>query len=175
MLAPSAFLASAASTLPLQEAILSASAAGADDTAVFNIKTTWSCLVNTTELSDQSPVQANQRAWNAPVTTAAYNVRMSISQSPVNLGRLKAVVASHTGDWLHAPPLTAVGLRVSDEAIRVAISYRLGTNTCQPHTCVCVATVDARDLHGLAPRKCGPRHIPHSQLNDLTWRAVQKA
>ena len=25
------------------------------------------------------------------------------------------------GDWLHAPPLTAVGLRLSDEAIRVAI------------------------------------------------------
>ena len=49
MLAPSAFLASAAATLLLQEAILSASVAGADDTAVFNIKTTWSCLANTTE------------------------------------------------------------------------------------------------------------------------------
>ena len=38
MLGPSAFLASAAATLSLQEAILSASVAGADDTAVSNIK-----------------------------------------------------------------------------------------------------------------------------------------
>ena len=49
MLAPSAFLASAAATLPLQEAIPSASVAGADDTEVSNIKTTWSCLANKTE------------------------------------------------------------------------------------------------------------------------------
>ena len=54
MLAPSAFMASAAATLPLEEAILSASVAGADDTAVSNIKTTWSCLANTTELSHLS-------------------------------------------------------------------------------------------------------------------------
>ena len=66
MLAPSAFLASAAATLPHQEAILSASVAGADDTAVSNIKTTRSCLANTTEPSDLS--KHIKRAWDAPVT-----------------------------------------------------------------------------------------------------------
>ena len=160
MLAPSAFLASVAATLPLQEAILSASVAGADDTAVSNIKTTWSCLANTTEPSDLS--KHIQRAWDAPATTAAYNVLMSTSQPPVDLARLKAVVTLHAGDWLYAPPLTAIGLRPSDAAIRVAIGYRLGTNICQPHTCVCGATVDARGLHGLACRKSGPRYIRHS-------------
>ena len=132
MLAPSAFLASAAATLPLQEATLSASVAGADDTSVSNIKTTWSCLANTTEPSVLS--KHIQRARDAPVTTAAYNFLMSTSQSPVDLARLKAVVTPHAGDWLHAPPLTAVGLRLYDEAIRVASGYRLGTNICQPHT-----------------------------------------
>ena len=100
---------------------------------------------------------------------------MSTSQSPEDLARLKAVVTSHAGDWLHAPPLTAVGLRLSDEAIRVAIGYRLGTNICQPHTCACGSTVDARVLHGLACRKSGPCHIRHSQLSDLIWQAVKKA
>ena len=122
MLAPLAFLASAAATLPLQEAILS---------AVSNIKTTWSCLVNTTETSDLS--KHIQRAWDAPVTTAAYNDMMSTSQSPVDQARLKAVLTPHAGDWLHAPPLTAVSLRLSDEAIRVAIGYQLGTNMSTPH------------------------------------------
>ena len=165
MLASSAFLASAAATLLLQEAILSASVAGADDTAVSNIKTTWSCLTNTTEPSDLS--KHIQRAWEAPVTTAAYNVLMFISQSPVDLARLKAVVTPHAGYWLHAPPLTAVGLRLSDDAIRVALGYRLETNICQPHTCVCGATVDARALHGLACRNSGPvTSVTHSSM---TW------
>ena len=48
-------------------------------------------------------------------------------------------------------------------------------NICQPHTCVCGATVDARGLHGLTCRKSEPRHIRHSQLNDLIWRAFKKA
>ena len=32
--------------------------------------------------------------------------------------------------------------------------------------------VDSRGLDGLSCRKSGPRHIRHSQLNDLIWRAV---
>ena len=35
--------------------------------------------------------------------------------------------------------------------------------------------VDARGLHGLSCRKSEPRHIRHSQLNDVIWRAVRKA
>ena len=96
MLVPSSFLASAAATLSLQEAILSSSAAEANDTAVSNIKTTWSYLINATESSDLS--KHIQRAWDAPVTTAAYNVLMSSSQTPVDLARLKAVVTPHAGD-----------------------------------------------------------------------------
>ena len=81
---------------------------------------------------------------------------------------------THVGDWLHAPPLTSIGLRLSDEAIRVATGYRLDTTICQPHTCVCGAMVDARGLHGPACRKTAPRHVRHSQLNDVIWRAAKK-
>ena len=45
-----------------------------------------------------------------------------------------------------------------------------GNNLCQPHTCVCGATVNARGLHGLVCRKSTPHHI-----NDLIWRVVKKA
>ena len=83
--------------------------------------------------------------------------------------------APHAGDWLNVPPLTAIGLRLSDEAIHVAIGFRLSCITCQPHVCICGAIVDARGLHGLSCRKSGPRHIRHSQLNDLIWRAVKRA
>ena len=88
---------------------------------------------------------------------------------------MKAAGAPHAGDWLNAPPITAVGLRLSDEAIWVAVRYRLGFVTCQPHTCICGKKVIARGLHGLSCRKSTPRHIRSSQLNDLIWRAVRKA
>ena len=31
----------------------------------------------------------------------------------------------HSGDWLMAPPITLIGLRLSDEMIRIAIGFRL--------------------------------------------------
>ena len=52
-----------------------------------------------------------------------------------------------------APPITAVGLRLSDEAIRVAVAHRLGCKACELHTCVCGKPVDVRGLHGLSCHK----------------------
>ena len=63
--------------------------------------------------------------------------------------------------------IASVGLRLSDEAERVAVAHRLGCKACVPHTCVCGKAVSARGLHGLACRSSGPRHQRHSQLNDI--------
>ena len=93
----------------------------------------------------------------------------------IDKARLKAAVAPHFGDLLNAIPISSVGLRLSDEAIRVAVAHRLGSHTCHPHTCICGGQVDTRGLHGLACKKSTPRHIRHSKLNDILWRAVQKA
>ena len=158
MLEPLTFLATAAVMLPHQDAILSPSDAGADDTAVSNIKTTWSCPANTIEPSELS--KHIHRAW-------------TLQSQQVDQVRFKVVITPHAGSWLYASPLTSVDLLLSDEAIRVTNAYQLGTNICQHYTCVCGATVDARGLHGLACRKSGPRHIRHSQLNDLIRRAVK--
>jgi len=79
-----------------------------------------------------------------------------------------------THDWLHAPPITAVGLRLSDEAIRVAVAHR-PSKACEPRTCVCGKAVDARGLHGLSCRSSAPRQQRHSHLNDILWRAIKRA
>ena len=46
----------------------------------------------------------------------------------VSSARLLAAQSALSGDWLHAPPLTAIVLRLSDKAIRVAVGMRLGIN-----------------------------------------------
>ena len=134
MLAPSAFLASAAATLPLQEVILSSSLAEVEDKAVSIAKASWLNISNTIEPLDS--IKHIQRAWDTPVTTATYNNLLAACTTAVDQARLKAMVSPHAGDWLHASPLTAVGLRLSDKAIRVATGIRIGTNLCQPHTCI---------------------------------------
>ena len=103
------------------------------------------------------------------IATVVYQDLLSRCVSEVNLARMKAAGAPHSGDWLNAPPITA------DEAMRVAVRYRLGSDTWQPHTCICGNKVNARGLHGLSCRKSIPRCIHHSQLNDLIWRAARKA
>ena len=89
------------------------------------------------------------------------------SNTQTDTARLGAAATPHAGDWLQAPPITAVGLRLSDEAIRIAVGFRLGSRTCQPHSCVCGAMVNAKGLHGLSCKRSGPQQIRHEQMNDI--------
>ena len=84
------------------------------------------------------------------------------------------LLTPHAGDWFHSPPITAVELRLSDEAVRVAVAHRLGGKACEPHTCIYGKAVDAHGLHGLSCRKTAPRQH-HSQLNNIIWRAIKEA
>ena len=60
-----------------------------------------------------------------------------------------AATSHHSGDWLVALPITSCGLRMDNEAVRVAVSLRLGLNLCAPHTCQCGSPVDAWGIHAL--------------------------
>ena len=133
----------------------------------------WKTLTPNAESIDG--IRHIQRAWDTPVAQSAYTHLETRCDTPADTVRLKVIAAPHAGDWLNAPPVTAIGLRLSDEAIRVDVGFRLGCITCQPHICICCAMVNARWLHGLSCRKSGPRHARHSQLNDLIWRAVKRA
>ena len=124
MLASSAFLASAAATLPLQNAILSESIKAAEDPAVSLATTTWTSLTQ-----NSIPVEAmrhTQKAWNTPVAATVYQkILADDTNTATAIARLKAAAILQAGDWLHAPPITAVGLRLSDEDIRIAVGFRL--------------------------------------------------
>ena len=115
-----------------------------------------------------------QKAWDGPVAANQKNLVLSRAPSDVDKARLLAAASPHSGDWLHAPPITAVGLRLSDEAVRVAVAQRLGSKACEPHTCVCGKAVDARGLHGLSCRRSAPRQQRHSHLNDILSRAIKQ-
>ena len=99
---------------------------------------------------------------------------MSAFTNNFNRARLLAASASHSGDWLHALTLSTGGLRLDNEAIRVAVSLRLGTNLCEPHQCPCGKQVDVTGTHGLSCKRGAGQSIRHRQLNDIIHRALTR-
>ena len=71
--------------------------------------------------------------------------------------------------------MSSCGLRLDDEAVRVAVGLRLGTSLCEPHTCVCGTVVNALGTHGLACKRSAGRIGRHQLLNDIIWRAINRA
>ena len=86
-----------------------------------------------------------------------------------------AVTAPHSGDWLHALPISSCVLRLDDETIRVSVGFRLGFNLCEVHRCPCGMQVDTRGTHGLACKLSSGRMARHHHINDMIWRALSRA
>ena len=97
-----------------------------------------------------------------------------ISNSDVDHARLKATTAHHSGEWLHAPHIALIGLKLTDEEIQISVAQRLGVWTCLPHTCICGKLVDVRGLHGFSCRKSTQRHKRHALLKHIIWRAIKR-
>ena len=72
-------------------------------------------------------------------------------------------------------PISSCGLRLDNEAVRVAVELRLGSKLCEEHQCPCGAPVDREGVHGLACRQSAGRSSRHYAINDLVYRALQRA
>ena len=122
----------------------------------------WSCRLQT--ISMGQTVSASERL----------ELMDSLSKRE-DQARLLAATSAHSGDWLHALPLSGCGLRLDDRAVHIAAGLRLGANICKPHQCPCGATVDAEGPHGLSCKGGSSRSARHHSFNDIVWRAMSKA
>ena len=79
------------------------------------------------------------------------------NSDPHRTARFFAAVALHSGDWLLALPISSCGMRLSDDAVRVAcscsIALGLGCSVCVAHTCRRASLVDIHGLHGLVTKQ----------------------
>src|SRR6218665_2335797 len=96
-------------------------------------------------------------------------------QNPYHQARIKASQSSHASDWLYALPISARGLRLDDETLRVADGLRLGMAICEPHVCACGAQVSSRGAHGLSCSLGFGRQARHSNVNDIIHRSLNRA
>jgi len=175
-LALPAYLASAAGSRLLQSQILSSCSIYIDgdsfEPALFKRWSEYSSIAP--PLGDQ-PIVCKQSFWDRPGIVMDIQSIRDQAKDEYNRARINAVSAPHSGDWLHARPITSCGLRLDDEAVRVAVGMRLGVNLCEPHKCPCGTLVDARGTHGLSCKQVAGRMARHHWINDLVWRALSRA
>jgi hypothetical protein len=135
----------------------------------------WSAQVHHTALPPDDSSRVIQRRWDESCCKQKVSTLLSEAVDIDSKARLLACMNESAGSWLNALPVSSLGLKLSDDAVRIAVSLRLGTNICEPHNCICGQRVDTRGTHGLACRRSAGRHPRHSELNDVVWRALQRA
>ena len=101
-----------------------------------------------------------QKAWDLPHMkyTQDFFFQTCTSDS-ISRARLMAVFTPQAVAWLQVLPISALGLRMDDETIRIAMALRLGLPICTPHTCrQCGIRVDIYVHHGLSCHKNSGKH-----------------
>ena len=88
---------------------------------------------------------------------------------------LLAACRKETGAWLHALLVSALGLHMDDEVMRVAMGLRLGASLCHSHECHLCGAVDHQGTHGLHCQRSLGRHPCHMTINDLIKRSLVTA
>ena len=175
MLAPSAYLASAASTANLVTKLLPASMQNIPNRFIPAALAVWRTVTASTVPTPDESSSSRQRAWDDPCCEHVASSLLESASDDQTKARLRASQCATSGAWLQALPISSVGLRLADDVVRVAVGLRLGAHLCEPHTCRCGTHVDERGIHGLACKKSAGRHPRHGLLNDIIWRALQRA
>ena len=168
-LASSAFLASAAGTRLLQDRLLERSLVVCDGD--FD-----RCLADRAESTRPDKVLfGSQKAWDCLIVQSEYDRLLDGYSEPGHRARLLAASAPHSGDWLHALPISACGLHLDSEAVRVAVGLRLGCTLCESHVCRCGKPVTTLGEHAFSCKRSAGRIQRHNYINDIIWRALRKA
>ena len=172
-MAPSAYLSASHRSEILVTSLLQAVGCGYLDPARQEALNAWGHEGGSSEpIGDERMVQ---KAWDTAVVKVVVENLLRSAPNERAAARLRASCSPHTGDWLSAPPLSAAGLRMSNEVVRIAAGLRLGTELCGQHTCPCGAAVDTMGTHGLSCKLSSGRIPRHTTVNDLLFRAFNRA
>ena len=118
-----------------------------------------------------SPSSSRQKTWDLPHMKGTYDQHLQGASDCRSHATLLATEES--GAWLHALPVSSLGLRMDDHTTRIAVGLRLGTPLCQPHICHhCGGYVDALATHGLSCIKSQDRISSHAAINAIIQRSL---
>ena len=106
----------------------------------------------------------------------SYSSLLEGARTEQDKARLLAVACPESGPWIMVATISALGLNMDDDVIRVAAGLHLGLPLCRPHTCAsCKVEVDELGIHELSCRFSKRRHSRHASLNNVIKRALETA
>jgi hypothetical protein len=174
-LAPSAFLASAACSSAIIARLLPLHLQSWQDPHIPTALNLWQFRTGPIHTPPTGEQSFRQRSWDTPGCLAIAEQLVSQAKDETDKARLMAVCTPESGEWLNALPLSAAGLKLDDQATRIAVALRLGAFVVEEHTCFCGAKVSQNGIHGLHCAKSAGRQSRHGQVNDIICRALIKA
>ena len=130
----------------------------------------WKCLVGDDAQIPAAAQASKMRAWDTPVVTMVFSTLEQAATNDYDRARLLACTQKGAGAWLDAPPIASLGLRLSNDAVRVSVGLRLGATIVAPHQCVCGNRVDCNGWHGLSCSRSAGRHFRHNAINNIIHR-----
>ena len=148
-LAPSAFLASADGASELMQKLLPPHLQTATYISKDRALTAWKdALPANTPLPNN---MKHQKSWDRPIIQLHLDSLLTCCVDQTSRSCILGASSRESGAWLNALPISSLGLRMSDDAVRTAISLRVGAPICLPHPCSsCGHPVDQFGHHGLS-------------------------
>ena len=117
-------------------------------------------------------LRSMQHAWDDAVCGLRRRQLLE-SSSGADMAHLLASAASASGSWIHALPSANLGLRLSDQDIRISIGIRLGAHIVSEHTCLCGTRVQTDSHYGLSCKRSAGRQSRHHAVNDILARTLR--
>ena len=119
----------------------------------------------------EAPSDFIQKRWTSPLSDTTFD-QLITDLDMENVKRLNAYQDPFGSAWLNVVPSKNLGLKLTDQQLRISLSLRLGAKICEKHTCRCGKLVEENGHHGLSCARIAGRFSRHHNLNTLVKQAL---
>ena len=100
----------------------------------------------------EAPSDFIQKHWTSPLADVIFD-QLITDLDAENVRRLNAYQDPFGSAWLNVVPSKNLGLKLTDQQLRISLSLRLGAKICEKHTCRCGKLVEENGHHGLSCKR----------------------
>ena len=120
---------------------------------------------------EMAPENEIQKKWTESIFDSEI-ADLILRLKPTDVKRFNAFRDRFGSQWLKVIPWKKLRLKLSNQQLRIAIGFRLGSKICKRHKCVCEKDVTEDGWHGLSCLKSAGRFSRHSNLNALIKQSL---
>ena len=119
----------------------------------------------------EAPSDFIQKLWTSPLSDTTFD-QLITDLDAEKVKRLNAYQDPFGSAWLNVVPSKNLGVKLTDQQLRICLSLRLGAKVCEKHTCRCGKLVEENGHHGLSSARSAGRFSRHHNGNTLVKQAL---